>query len=404
MEKDLVVQALKRSGGNQQKAAQSLGFSRDALRRRMEKFGLKEAIGAFLMLLAFLARRAPPRAGSARRPPGRLPLGERREGEDDDGEGGLARAGAVGRVLEVPRRYEGPGQLTLELKPLCLSCHTARAEDMKKANVHSAFKDMDCNTCHQPHVSRTRRFSTRRSTSCARPATIEGCGDRQGALRRQRLRGQVHRLPQPHASKNPKLILEAKEHIPFGSRSCEMCHAKTAADGKPALRRYRRRPASSATPTSSSEEPRRPCPVLIRRLHHLPPNPHVSKRVALVRKPLADICWGATTRTPSKDAHPCPVTRPRKREKPTRDAKASLSTARPATNRTPAEPEADARRNFHPLWGVSQEMKTITLSLALILAAAVEPQPRPRFRKGTRYLDLDRFGRPARARLASAAR
>jgi two-component system response regulator AtoC len=41
LEKDLVVQALKRSGGNQTKAARQLGLNRDQIRYRIEKFGLK---------------------------------------------------------------------------------------------------------------------------------------------------------------------------------------------------------------------------------------------------------------------------------------------------------------------------------------------------------------------------
>lgn len=42
VEKELVRQALDRTRGNQQKAAQLLGIGRDALRRRIEKFGLKD--------------------------------------------------------------------------------------------------------------------------------------------------------------------------------------------------------------------------------------------------------------------------------------------------------------------------------------------------------------------------
>jgi DNA-binding NtrC family response regulator len=39
-EKDLVEQALEKSGGNQVHAARLLGISRDALRNRMKKYGM----------------------------------------------------------------------------------------------------------------------------------------------------------------------------------------------------------------------------------------------------------------------------------------------------------------------------------------------------------------------------
>ena len=39
LERDLVVQALERSGGNQSRAAQMLGMSRDQIRYRIEKYG-----------------------------------------------------------------------------------------------------------------------------------------------------------------------------------------------------------------------------------------------------------------------------------------------------------------------------------------------------------------------------
>jgi two-component system, NtrC family, response regulator AtoC len=45
VERSLVVQALKRSGGNQTKAASLLGMNRDQIRYRIEKFGLAEAVG-----------------------------------------------------------------------------------------------------------------------------------------------------------------------------------------------------------------------------------------------------------------------------------------------------------------------------------------------------------------------
>jgi DNA-binding NtrC family response regulator len=41
VEKDLVRQAIERSEGNQTRAAQLLGISRDALRYRLQKFGVR---------------------------------------------------------------------------------------------------------------------------------------------------------------------------------------------------------------------------------------------------------------------------------------------------------------------------------------------------------------------------
>ena len=46
VERSLVVQALKRSGGNQTKAAALLGMNRDQIRYRIEKFSLAETIGS----------------------------------------------------------------------------------------------------------------------------------------------------------------------------------------------------------------------------------------------------------------------------------------------------------------------------------------------------------------------
>ncbi len=40
VEKDLISQAIKKVDGNQTKAAKLLGISRDALRYKMQKFGL----------------------------------------------------------------------------------------------------------------------------------------------------------------------------------------------------------------------------------------------------------------------------------------------------------------------------------------------------------------------------
>jgi two-component system NtrC family response regulator len=40
LERNLVIQALRRSGGNQTRAAGLLGLNRDQIRYRIEKFGL----------------------------------------------------------------------------------------------------------------------------------------------------------------------------------------------------------------------------------------------------------------------------------------------------------------------------------------------------------------------------
>ena len=44
LEKGLVLQALERAEGNQTKAAQLLGMSRDQIRYRLEKFGIGRAV------------------------------------------------------------------------------------------------------------------------------------------------------------------------------------------------------------------------------------------------------------------------------------------------------------------------------------------------------------------------
>ena len=43
VERDLVRQAMERTSGNQTRAAELLGIERDALRRRLIKYGFREA-------------------------------------------------------------------------------------------------------------------------------------------------------------------------------------------------------------------------------------------------------------------------------------------------------------------------------------------------------------------------
>ncbi|MDP3544402.1 MAG: sigma 54-interacting transcriptional regulator [Elusimicrobiota bacterium] len=306
VEKDLVMQALKRSGGNQQKAAQSLGLSRDALRRRMEKFGLKEAIGALLML-AFLAGSASAQGWFGKK----QAKDAFRSANEEIAAPMMEKAGAhapvkAGECSKCHADKKDPTKLTMEQKPLCLSCHTAKAEDMKKASVHSAFKDMDCNTCHQPHASdNAPLLNSPVNELCATCHDPKDAAIAKGHFGVSVFEGKCTDCHDAHASKNPKLIVEAKEHIPFGSRSCEMCHAKSGADGKPALKKipeeacfvchsnFRKLGESAVVhqPFSSGD-----CSTC-----H---NPHVSKRAALVRGPLPDICFGCHDADALKDAHP----------------------------------------------------------------------------------------------------
>lgn len=306
VEKDLVVQALKRSGGNQQKAAQSLGLSRDALRRRMEKFGLKEAIGALLML-AFLAGGASAQGWFGKK----QAKDAFRSANEEKAKTMMEKAGSHAPVLtgECSKCHadtKDPAKLTLELKPLCLSCHTARAEDMQKANVHPAFKDMDCNTCHQPHASDNAPLLNspvnELCSTCHDPKDAAIAKSHFGV---SAFEGKCTDCHNPHASKNPKLIVEGKEHIPFGSRSCEMCHAKTGADGKPALKKI---PEETCFVCHSDFRKLGERPVV-----HPPfasgdcttcHNPHVSRRTSLIRKPLSDICFDCHDADALKDAHP----------------------------------------------------------------------------------------------------
>jgi transcriptional regulator with GAF, ATPase, and Fis domain len=44
LERELVAQALKRTGGNQTRAAALLGLNRDQIRYRIEKFGLEKTV------------------------------------------------------------------------------------------------------------------------------------------------------------------------------------------------------------------------------------------------------------------------------------------------------------------------------------------------------------------------
>ena len=306
VEKDLVVQALKRSGGNQQKAAQSLGLSRDALRRRMEKFGLKEALSALaLVILLATGASAVDWFGGKKAPKDAFRSANEAKSKELMEKSGAHAPVKSGECSKCHADVKDAAKLTQELKSLCLSCHADRAEDMKKATVHSAFRDMDCNTCHQPHASDNAHLLNspvnELCSTCHDPKSGPIAKAHHGI---SVFEGACTACHNPHASKNAKLIVEGKEHIPFGSRSCEMCHAKTGADGKPALKKT---PEESCFVCHSNFRKLDKSPVV-----HQPfssgdcstcHNPHVSKRAALIRKPLVEICFGCHD-AELKDAHP----------------------------------------------------------------------------------------------------
>ncbi|OGS01759.1 MAG: hypothetical protein A2V88_12530, partial [Elusimicrobia bacterium RBG_16_66_12] len=237
VEKDLVLQALKRSGGNQQKAAQSLGLSRDALRRRMEKFGLREALGV-LALLGLLAGGASAGffGGSSKKDA--FAAAHEAKAKEYSGKAGAHAPVKAGECSKCHADPKDPAKLTLEYKPLCLSCHADRAEDMKKASVHSAFKDMDCNACHQSHSSEKPHLLNapvnELCSGCHDPKSEPLAAAHHGV---SSFEGECTTCHSPHASKNAKLIIEGKEHVPFGSRSCEMCHDKATKEGKVGLKK-----------------------------------------------------------------------------------------------------------------------------------------------------------------------
>ncbi|MBI3563642.1 MAG: sigma 54-interacting transcriptional regulator, partial [Elusimicrobia bacterium] len=303
VEKGLVLQALKRSGGNQQKAAQSLGLSRDALRRRMEKFGLKEALSA-LALLALLAGTASAGlfGGGGK---DKFAASNEEKAKEYSAKAGAHAPVKAGECSKCHAEPKDPAKLTMEYKALCLSCHKDRAADMAKPTVHSAFKDMDCNTCHQTHASdKPHLLNSAVNELCA------GCHDPKSEPIAKAhhgvsvFAGECTDCHDPHASKNAKLVVEGKEHVPFGSRSCEMCHAETGKDGKAAQKKM---PEETCFVCHSNFRKLGQKPVV-----HVPfasgecttcHNPHVSPRPALIRKPLGEICFGCHDAA-LKDAHP----------------------------------------------------------------------------------------------------
>ena len=306
VERALVQQALAKTRGNQQRAAQLLGLSRDALRRRIEKFGL--AAAGVLAALALAS--APSRAGwfAASKAEAADPFAAAfpdkvKELKDKKGAHAPAREGACAKCHADPK---DPAKLVMEAKALCLSCHAERSADLAKASVHAAFRDADCTACHQPHASEQPHLLN--------APVNELCGTchdaRDASLAKAHFgitsfEGACTDCHTPHGSSNAKLIKEGRQHVPFGSRSCEMCHKPTEKDGKPALKDM---PGESCFVCHSD----------FRRLGEQadvhPPfgagqctschNPHVGARPSLMRGPTADVCLGCHDAASLKDAHP----------------------------------------------------------------------------------------------------
>ncbi|TBR26144.1 hypothetical protein EPO15_00900 [bacterium] len=240
MEKAMVKEALSRANGNHQKAAQVLGIGRDALRRRLEKFGIKAAAAALLLALS---------AGGA----GAGWFGPAKKAEAGDGDAffaahkekaaeltraeGAHKPVAEGRCAACHADPQDPKKLLKEYKPLCLSCHPAREAGLKKPVLHSPFVDGDCATCHQPHASKEPHLLLQPAKelclNCHTPADEPLKKAHFGV---SEFAGSCLACHDPHAGEQPKLIAGGKPHVPFGSRSCEMCHAPTGADAKAALK------------------------------------------------------------------------------------------------------------------------------------------------------------------------
>lgn len=305
VEKNLVLQALKRSGGNQQQAARSLGLSRDALRRRMEKFGFKETLGSLVLLACLAVEASAGLFGPSPKNEDPFKAAHAEKAKEYSEKAGAHAPVKTGDCAKCHADPKDAGKLTMEPKPLCLSCHGDRAEDLKKPVVHSAFKDMDCNTCHQPHASdKGHLLNSPVNELCTSCHDVTSDPIRAGHQAITAFEGHCTSCHAPHASPNAKLMIGPKEHVPFASRSCEMCHEKPAKDGKAVLKKT---PEATCFVCHSNFRKLDKNPVV-----HSPfasgdcttcHNPHASARGSLIRKPLSEICFGCHDGT-LKDNHP----------------------------------------------------------------------------------------------------
>jgi predicted CXXCH cytochrome family protein len=130
-----------------------------------------------------------------------------------------------------------PAKMILPGRELCLSCHKERAGDLAKASVHAPYKEMDCSTCHQPHGSANRALlSAPVNQLCSACHSLADEAIKKSHNGISVIEAECTNCHSPHASANARLITEAVQHVPFQSRSCDMCHDAAGKDGKAALK------------------------------------------------------------------------------------------------------------------------------------------------------------------------
>lgn len=212
------------------------------------------------------------------------------------------KAGQCSKCHAAPN---DPAKLTQEYKPLCLSCHQARVDDLKKAFVHSALKDMDCSVCHRSHASdQPFLLDSGVNELCA------GCHELKSEpiARAHRgvtvFAGACTDCHDPHASASAKLIRGGKVHLPFASGACDKCHEPAGKDGRAARKKTPEDTCFSchAELRKAGERPGAHVPFAggeCLTCH----DPHSSPRPALIRKPLADICFSCHDQG-QRDSHP----------------------------------------------------------------------------------------------------
>ncbi|MEK6543811.1 MAG: sigma 54-interacting transcriptional regulator [Elusimicrobiota bacterium] len=306
LERDFVRQALERTGGNQQKAAHLLGISRDSLRRRVEKFGIKIAS---ILILTGLSLCVTTSAWAAKK--------DKKRASKDAFLAANQEAAATfkdktsthppvkdGACLQCHNDPKDPAKLKLEYKELCFSCHSAGKDDLQRAHVHPAFKDNDCSVCHASHAAdQPSLLVSPQAELCVMCHAIDDGPAVKAHFGITKMQTACTSCHSAHATDNPKLLRDSKQHVPFQSRSCEMCH-KPAKLGVVQLKET---PDATCFLCHSNfralaKEPEAHPPFMAGQCTACH-NPHIGRRQALTDKPLSDICLGCHD-AGLKDNHP----------------------------------------------------------------------------------------------------